>query len=376
MLKNLPQEKRWNIIVGVVVGLVLISFYLIFTHFDQVVHVLGTVMSIFAPFLYGLLLALCMLPLSRVLEAKLTSKLPLKPRSQRKIAVVSTLLIFLLVILLLLVLLIPELIRSASSITTYVQTATDMINQAMKDYPLLADTIAWLVNFTDDLVNFLIDYSTEYLPSLVNNSIAVVSTIINIFLGFFLTFFYLLDRERFGSQISKITYAILPKAAADEVVNVTGIAARMFDSYITGKLLDALLVGIATFIGCTILNLDYAAMIAVIVGVTNIIPYFGPIFGSIPCGVLLFLVDPMQCLKFVIMILVIQQIDGNVIEPIILGRVADLQPFWILFAILVFGGMFGFLGMFLGVPLFATIFAVVREIVHQRLERKGLRTSK
>ena len=373
MLKNLPQEKRWNIIVGIVVGLVLISFYLIFTHFDQVIHVLGTIVSVFAPFLYGLLLALCMLPLSRLLEDKATSKLPLKPRSQRKLAVVGTLIIFLLIIILLLVLLIPELIRSAASITTYIQTATDLVSQAMNDYPFLADVMAWLLNFTDDLVNFLVNYSSEYLPSLVNNSIAVVSTIINIFLGFFLTFFYLLDRERFGSQIRKITYAILPKAAADELINITAIAAKMFDSYITGKLLDALLVGLATFIGCIILNLDYAAMIAVIVGVTNIIPYFGPIFGSIPCGVLLFLVDPMQCLKFVIMILVIQQIDGNVIEPIILGRVADLQPFWILFSILVFGGMFGFLGMFLGVPLFATIFAVVKEVVHQRLERKGLR---
>ena len=372
MMKKLPQEKRQNIMVGTIVGLILISFYLVFTHFDQVVHVLSEILGIFAPFLYGLLLALCMLPLSRLLEEKLTSRLPLKSRTQRKMAVVLTLLIFISIIALLLLLLIPELIRSASSISAYISTATDIFNKAVIDYPLLADLMTWLIEFTDDLVNFIIDYSTDYLPSLVSNSIAVVSTIINIFLGFFLTFFYLLDREKLEIKIKKIIYATLPKNAADELVNITAIAARMFDSYITGKLLDALLVGIATFIGCSLLQLVYAAMIAVIVGTTNIIPYFGPIFGSIPCGILLFLVDPMQCVTFVIMILVIQQIDGNVIEPIILGKVADLQPFWILFAILVFGGMFGFLGMFLGVPLFATIFAVVREVVHQRLEAKGL----
>ena len=371
-MKHLPEDKRQNIVVGTIVGLILISFYLIFTHFDAVGHVLGEIFGIFSPFLYGLLLALCMLPLSRVLENKVTSKLPFKKRSQRKLAVVMTLVFFILVISLLVVLLIPELIRSASSISIYIGNASAFINQAAQEYPLVGEIIAWLINFTDDLVNFLIDYSTEYLPSLVNNSISVVSTIINLFLGFFLTFFYLLDRERFGSQIKKLTYAIFPKNVADEMVNIVTIAGKMFDSYITGKLLDALLVGIATFIGCSLLSLDYAALIAVVVGTTNIIPYFGPIFGSIPCGVLLFLVEPMQCIKFLIMILVIQQIDGNVIEPIILGKVADLQPFWILFAILVFGGMFGFLGMFLGVPLFATIFAVVKEVVHQRLAAKGI----
>ena len=149
-------------------------------------------------------------------------------------------------------------------------------------------------------------------------------------------------------------------------------ANKTFGGFLSGKIIDSLIIGILTFAIISIFNIPYSVLISVIVGVTNIIPYFGPFLGAIPCGIILLMVDPFKCITFLIIVLILQQIDGNIIGPKILGDSTGLSSFWVIFAITLFGGFFGVFGMFVGVPLFAVIYAAIRTFINQRLEKKRL----
>ena len=374
-MRNLPEDKQQNLRVAILAGITIVSFYLIFSHGATVWGYVKQLANILSPFFYGFLIALCMLPLARFFENKLLCHWHIKQRTKRKIVTLFTIIFFIAVIVFLLLLVIPEIIKAGSSIPMYVEQVSKFIEQ-YSQYPELYALLEWAVGFSDDVATWLINFGKTALPSIMATGYSVITITINLILGFFLTFFYLLDRERFGFQIKKILYSTVNEKQADWMLHVAKLSGKMFDKFITGKLLDSLIIGIITFITLSLFKIEYSALIAVVVGITNVIPYFGPFFGAIPCAVLLLLIDPMQCVKFLIMILIIQQFDGNILGPYILGDSVKLQPFWILFSILIFGGAFGFLGMFLGVPVFATIYAIGKELIDEKLSKKGLNDTK
>ena len=367
---KLPEDKKQNLWIYCISGIVIASFYLIFSHGETVWRFVKNLGSIMAPFCYGFLIALCMLPLARFFENKLFKHWRIKQRSKRKVVTVLTIVTFIAVFSGLLLLVIPEIIKAGSSIPTYVAQVSTFIDRYAQ-YPELYAFLDWIVGFSDDFMTWFINLSKQAIPSIMTTGYSILTVSINLLLGFFLTFFYLLDRERFSFQIKKLLYCALNEKQADWLVHVAKISGIMFDKFITGKLLDSLIIGIITFVVLIIFRIDYAALIAVVVGITNIIPYFGPFFGAAPCALLLLLIDPMQALKFIIMIFIIQQFDGNILGPYILGDSVKLQPFWILFSILIFGGAFGFIGMFLGVPVFATVYAIGKELIDTALVKKG-----
>lgn len=199
--------------------------------------------------------------------------------------------------------------------------------------------------------------------------------VLNILIGVIVMIYLLLGKDDYVGQAKKILYAVCKnKKYAAAVLDVMREAYHIFHGFITGKLLDSLIIGIICFICVSILDMPYALLVSVIVGVTNVIPVFGPFIGAIPSAFLILLVDPMKCLIFVIFIIILQQIDGNIIGPMILGDSTGLNAFWVMFAILIFGKLMGVLGMIIGVPLFATLFYVVKKATEAALRRRNLPT--
>ena len=194
----------------------------------------------------------------------------------------------------------------------------------------------------------------------------------DVIIGLIIAIYFLFSKEKFCAQCKKAAYAILPRRRADGLIRNTRETSTVFGSFITGQLIDALIVGILCFIGMSILQLPYPPMISVIVAITNVIPFFGPYIGAIPSAILILLVNPLQAVYFVIFIIILQQIDGNIICPRILGETIGLNGFWIIFAIVVFGALFGFVGMIIGVPTFAMLYTWLKRWISRRLGKRNM----
>ncbi|MBQ4563541.1 MAG: AI-2E family transporter [Lachnospiraceae bacterium] len=238
----------------------------------------------------------------------------------------------------------------------------------------------WLIGFPEkeEFINTI----KSTLVSLANGVYSVATLLVdvaavafNLVVGIIVMIYLLLSKDKFIGQSKKILYAVCKnKKVAAEILDVARAANRIFNGFISGKILDSLIIGVICFICLMIMRMPYALLISVIVGVTNVIPVFGPFIGAIPCAFLLLLVNPMYCLIFVIYIFILQQVDGNIIGPKILGDSTGLSAFWVLFSILLFGKLMGFVGMLLGVPLFATFYYTMQKILNMLLRRKALPT--
>lgn len=198
------------------------------------------------------------------------------------------------------------------------------------------------------------------------------SAIWNLIVGFIVSIYIILMKENFKGQFKKIIYALFNAKNGNIIIKNTRMASDKFSGFIIGKIIDSLIVGILMFILCTIFKFEYPALMAIIIGVTNIIPVFGPIFGAIPCTIILLLIKPIHALYFVIVVIILQLLDGNVIGPKILGNSTGISSFWVIFAITIFGGFWGVPGMIVGVPLFAVIYAILKSILEIVLKRKGI----
>ena len=184
--------------------------------------------------------------------------------------------------------------------------------------------------------------------------------------------YLLVSKRHMIGQVKKITYGMLPQKSANYLVAEFRYISDVFGGFIRGKLMDSLIIGVICFVGCTILRIPYTLVVSVIVGVTNIIPFFGPFIGAIPSALLILLDSPLKCVYFVVFVLALQQFDGNILGPKILGNTTGLSSFWVLFSIMLFGGMFGFVGMIIAVPLFAVIYSLISTYINHRLRKRKL----
>lgn len=203
---------------------------------------------------------------------------------------------------------------------------------------------------------------------------SVIDFALDFLVGIIISVYLMAMKEKSLARCCKLLYAIAPQNAAELTLNGLHQANRVFSGFVRGKLLDSLIIGILCFIGCSILKMPYTPLVSLVVGVTNVIPFFGPFLGAIPSAFLILLVSPMKCLYFVIFVFLLQQLDGNVIGPKILGDSTGISSFWVIVAILVGGGFFGVLGMFLGVPVFACLRLLIKWLMDRRLEARGMPT--
>ena len=349
-----------------------------------------------SPIIYGFAIAYVLSPIANLIERSILLRIhkarktditaKIKKRD-RYISVLATILLALLIIYGLFAMLIPQITKSVQSIVLqsgiYISNITNWLNNITVKYPqvqtfldnmninLETDSIVQWINDNIDIQKYVANIG-EYFSAFYNGVYGIVMTLFNFCIGFIISVYLLMSKETFAGQAKKIVYAVCEKRTANRFIKNMRFVHKTFIGFIIGKVVDSLIIGILCFIGTSIIGTPYAVLVSVIVGVTNVIPFFGPYLGAIPSALFILVIDPLQCIYFLIFVFLLQQLDGNYIGPKILGDSTGLSSFWVIFAITVFGGMFGIFGMFVGVPVFAVIFAGFKTLFDRMLKKKGL----
>lgn len=362
-----------------------IAIMIIF-NFDSVMSKLSVLGAVATPIIIGIFCAYLLNPLMIKIEngplKKLSGSAEKKKRGQaRAISVTLTMLAVLLILALIIIMVIPQLVENIvfiiGNMDSYINTIKEWLNKIFEDNPALVE---FLGNPLDDFNKFIAgiwkQYSNELMGMVGNVATtvwAIIDTMKNVLLGLIISIYLLARKEMFIGQTKKFIFAFLKVERAQRFLSVCREASKKFLGSIIGKIIEAFIVAILCFIGCTVLQLPYSLLIAAIMFVFNLIPYVGPFIGAIPCTLLLLLSErPIQALWFIIFVVVLQTIDGNIIAPWILGDSTGLPAVWILIAILIGGGLFGMLGMLLGVPVFAVLYMLVKDFIEGRLRKRKL----
>lgn len=369
--KKLDPNLKANISAFTISGILIVLFYLIIKNLPAIGNGIGVMLKALMPFLIGMLLALIMTPLRRWIEKKVMKNVHWRARTKRRVATLLCLIVVLLVLAAFFAIIMPQLISSLKSFAENLQSYIDSIEKALAKLsvsdPELLDNIQKMIRTGSDQLTSWLTGAQGGLTKIISFSVSVVKNIINFFIGLIIMFYLLLDEEKFKHQVKKLAYGAFPEKAGDEIMYVGRLSVRMFNSFIAGKAVDSLIIGIVCWLVVTILQMPYAPMIGFIVGITNMIPVFGPFIGAIPCLIILLIINPWQSLEFLIFIIILQQVDGNIIGPHILGDSMGLPTLWVMFAIIVGGALFGVVGMFLGVPIFSVIYTLVANVLNRRM---------
>ena len=362
------------------ISLSIIFFFLIY-RFDGFGDAISTLTGILMPFIYGAVIAYLLKPVCNTIESFLRRFIPEKMHGLVNVlSITLTILFGLLLIYALCMMIIPQLITSVTTLyytaqrnlAKFVQWANhvEFIENNQQIMDMLNSAYATISTNIDDLIK------TRLLPSMQNilsgaavGVVNVVTWIKNFVIGLIVSVYLLASRKKFGQQGKMILYSLIKPRWADIILEEILYADKMFGGFINGKILDSAIIGVLCYIACLIFKFPSALLVSVIIGVTNVIPFFGPFIGAIPATLLILIQNPIKALWFVLFVLVLQQVDGNIIGPKILGNTTGLSSFWVLFAILLFGGLWGFVGMIIGVPLFAVIYDVLKKFVFHGLRR-------
>ena len=362
------------------ISLSILFFFLIY-RFQGFGDAISKLTGILMPFIYGAVIAYLLKPVCNCVENFLRRLLPEKMgTAANMLAVTISLLFGILVVYALIMMIVPQLI---TSVTTLYYTARNNLNDFV-DWASHQEIIASnqkLLDFIETSYDNLQDtldnlVRTKLVPSMQSllsgaalGVMSFVTFLKNIVIGLIVSVYLLASRKKFGQQGKLILYSLVKPRWANLITEEIRYADRMFGGFINGKILDSAIIGVLCYIACLIFKFPSALLVSVIIGVTNVIPFFGPFIGAIPATLLILIQNPIKALWFVLFVLVLQQVDGNIIGPKILGNTTGLSSFWVLFAILLFGGLWGFVGMIIGVPLFAVIYDVLKKFVFHGLRR-------
>lgn len=347
-----------------------------------IISVLKGITEILKPFLYGVVFAYLLAPLCNKIEEKLFQIFPKAKTKARRficfIAIVISLCVAIAVIWLIIMMIIPQVWDSVMKIIQMVPQKLIVVNNwiehMLENQPELQAYFEEFSSQAESNIDSLLNVDTILKVQSIINSLSVqlfgvLGVVKNIFLGLLISAYLLGSRKLFGAQAGLILHGVFSDKWAKIIEEEIRYTDKMFNGFLVGKIIDSAIIGLLCFAGTSIMGFEAPAFISVIIGITNIIPFFGPFIGAIPCGLLLLLENPMHCLYFIIFIFVLQQLDGNVIGPKILGNTTGVSSFWVLFAILLFGGMWGVVGMVIGVPLFAVIYDIIRKLVYRGLRK-------
>lgn len=394
--KRAQQKKNsWDMKQYIIIALVIfitfccctLFFFMIYRYngFTDFWKNLGVILQ---PITIGIVIAYLLNPIMKFLEKHLIHFL--KPRMKngnkvkktaRAAAIAGSLLFLVMIVVLLLAAIIPSISQSIQSMVTKlpeeISNLSDWIDDVTNGNTEVSDMVEEAVKKgTDAIENFwqtdVLTKVQTYLTSITSGVIYGVKLVLNILIGLIISVYVMASKETFAGQAKKIIYAIFKPVRANIIVETVRKSNEIFGGFISGKILDSAIIGVIAYIVLAIMKMPDSILIAVIVGVTNIIPFFGPFIGAIPSFVIIVLQDPMKGIYFLIFIVILQQIDGNIIGPKILGDSTGLSSFWVVFAIMVFGGLWGFPGMLLGVPIMAVIYYIVQRSISYFLKKRGL----
>ena len=367
-----------------------ILFYMALAYLPVIGTALKSLARILSPFIWGLIITYLLAPLYKGLYQgfflPLTEKLSGKkkktsPKLAKALSVLLSIIVFLAMITALVYLIIPQLYSSVETIVNnspgYIDKLSEWSKNTLANYPELRDfVIEKFEEINTNLFTWVRDTILPGLGSFVSNITAGVyyflRAVYNIVIGIIVSAYLLSNMESASARAKRLCYCVFGVEWAEKIRRAIRFTDRTFMGFINGKLLDSAIIGLIYYIVCAILKMPYALLVSVIIGVTNIIPFFGPLIGAIPSAFIILLVDPLKALIFVIFIIILQQVDGNIIGPKILGSSIGINGFWVMFSIILGAGLFSFWGMLLGVPVFVVIYTGITILVERKLKKRSL----
>lgn len=367
---------------GVIAASLVLVFFML--HLDEVFNFFGIFMRIVSPFIWGFALAYVLnypYKLFLKLFSKKTKKgKSLAPTPCKVISLISTYIVFLAVLSLLFYLVIPQVVTAISEFIQLVPGYADIASQKVEEFAfkyLRRYNLSYKDVF-DTIKEVGKQLAAQFnLNDMVGKTVAVIlnasNGVKNALLGIIVSIYFLWDKERFVDNFKRLSYALLPKKASDRLIEIMRFTDKTFGGFLVAKIVDSAIIGVLNYIFMLIMGMPYAVLISVIIGVTNIIPFFGPFIGAIPSALLLLLVSPWQALLFVIFIIILQQFDGNFLGPRLMGETMGVRAVFVVFAVIVFGGLFGVVGMFIGVPLFVVLYTLFSDFVTAKLKEKEIK---
>lgn len=380
------MKIKWNIkyttmaVYAFIVAALSILFYLIASEVSLFRIQMGKYINTFQPIIIGAVMAYIFNFILEFYENCILHNI-ISEKNKKRNRIIGIILTYATVILLLYLFLnfvFPQLVSSivglVNDIPGYVTNISKKFTEITNNFYIGEEYYQLIMEKWNELVNYIIDFATELIPKLGNFTKSILSSVWNIVLGIIISIYLLIDKEKFMALGRKITYSIFSDNGANRVLELINRGDNIFGKFLSGKILDSFIIGILTFVVLKLFKMPYVTLISFIVGVTNIIPFFGPFIGAVPSFFIILFESPVKAFWFLLIILIIQQIDGNIIGPKILGDSLGISAFWILFSLLVAGKLLGFIGLIIGVPLFVFIYSIIKDIVEARLDKKGLPT--
>ena len=349
-----------------------IAFYLLLNNLGYFLGRIGIFINILSPFAGGIVIAYILDPMVKFFYTRLFKE----KKGTRGFAILLAYAVAILLLMLLGWLVVPQIVNSIGMLFTnfpsYIQGVQEMLLYVQSEYGIDLQQATKMLDDSEAMVKEIYAMATNAMPQIVASIGSVASNFVAIFTSIAASIYMLADKDHLLHQLRTLAHAFLPEEAASNTLRICHYANVNFTGFFVGKIIDSAIIGVITFVAMTILRLDFAVLISVFIGITNIIPVFGPFIGAIPSVFILLLIDPLQAVIFCVLILIIQQVDGNFIGPKILGSSIGISALWILFSIVVGGDLFGIVGMVVGVPVFATLYGLAQEFVHYALDKRGI----
>ena len=349
-----------------------IAFYLLLNNLGYFLGRIGIFINILSPFAGGIVIAYILDPMVKFFYARLFKE----KKGTRGFAILLAYAVAILLLVLLGWLVVPQIVNSIGMLFTnfpsYIQGVQEMLLYVQSEYGIDLQQATKMLDDSEAMVKEIYAMATNAMPQIVASIGSVASNFVAIFTSIAASIYMLADKDHLLHQLRTLAHAFLPEKVASNTLRICHYANVNFTGFFVGKIIDSAIIGVITFVAMTILRLDFAVLISVFIGITNIIPVFGPFIGAIPSVFILLLIDPLQAVIFCVLILIIQQVDGNFIGPKILGSSIGISALWILFSIVVGGDLFGIVGMIVGVPVFATLYGLAQEFVHYALDKRGI----
>jgi len=355
-----------------------ILFYTLVNHMAGVGRYIGLFFKLIAPFIYAFCIAYLLNPLMKQCDKwfEFVEKKKPNPGLKRGLSVLTTFIICLVVIggfgWIVTHQIAQSIVLFANRVRVWIPEVGAWIIGLIQKYNIFEDYQLQITNALSQLGNMALKFSETSLPALWGGIKNITTGITNFVLAVIISIYMLYDKEKFITSIKKVLGAIFKEKKKDAIVNIFADVNRIFSKFIIGKIIDSLIIGVVCTIGMIIFRMPFPPLVGFIVGVTNIIPYFGPFIGAGIGALIILVVNPVQTLWFLVFILVLQQIDGNILGPKIVGESIGMSAFWVIFAILIGGGLFGIVGMILGVPVFAFIFAFFKSLINRKIEQQEI----
>ena len=373
-MSNMKDPKfKSNLLLATYV--VVLAF--IFINIKSVGNIFGSTMGMLKPFLIAICIAFVLNIPRKFYEEKVLDKGIKQPKKRRPLAIILTIITIIAIVVGLVLFIIPQLVESGSTlvknIPDYVKTLEMFMAEHFSKTEVFDELWNQVLSMGENIIKVVGQVTGSLVSQVVDITVGVTSTIINFFMGILIAIYILLSKEKLGIQAKKILYAFFDRIKADKVMEVARISHDKFSKFITGQCIEAVILGGLCFIGMTIFSMPYALLVSTIIGVTALVPIFGALIGTIPAAFIIFMVEPMTAVWFVILIVVIQQIEGNLIYPMVVGNSIGLSAIWVLLAITVGGSTFGILGILIGIPLFGVLYTLLSTITNSKLKEKNIK---